>query len=96
MAYVVKAVWHVAPDRVDQVVSLFQQLAPLSRQEPGNLVYEAYRDPAEPTVITLFEKYADQAAFDAHLASEHFQNYALAQLIPLLEGRERSIYESLD
>jgi quinol monooxygenase YgiN len=95
MAYVVRASWQVKAGDEDQVLAAFAALAPLSRQEPGNRVYEAYRDPAAPGAIELFEMYDDEAAFNAHLASEHFQTYALGEIIPRLERRERALFESL-
>ena len=44
----------------------------------------------------IFEIYDDQAAFEAHGASEHFQKIAAGEAFPLLESRERAFYETLD
>ena len=38
-----------------------------TRQEPGCLEYVMSADPADPTRVMLFERWADQAAFDAHM-----------------------------
>jgi quinol monooxygenase YgiN len=39
-----------------------------TRQEPGCLEYVMSADPADPARVILFERWADQAAFDAHMA----------------------------
>ena len=69
---------------------------PLSREEPGCRFYQAYRDPAEPRVYHIFEIYDDEAAVEAHGASEHFATYALGQAIPVLESRQRAFFETID
>lgn len=95
MAYVVCAVWTAQPGKEDVVRDAIEKLTPPSRDEPGNLFYQAYQDPAEPGVFRLFEIYADEAAYAAHGASEHFAAYGLGQAIPVLANRERAFYETI-
>ncbi len=38
-----------------------------TRKEPGNLEYVMSADPADPSRVVLFERWADQDAFDAHM-----------------------------
>ena len=40
-----------------------------SRAEPGCLDYVFAADPLDPERVVLFERWADQAALDAHLAA---------------------------
>jgi quinol monooxygenase YgiN len=47
-------------------------------------------------VFLVYEEYDDEAALEAHSASEHFRRYVLEEGIPLLESRERSFYRTLD
>jgi quinol monooxygenase YgiN len=47
--------------RVDQMKA--------TRSEPGCLEYAMSADPADPARVLLFERWADQAAFDAHMAA---------------------------
>ena len=68
-----------------RVVSLVQKI-----------VNRVNRDAEDPRVFLLYEEYADEAAYRAHGESDHFRRLALEGAIPLLEGRERSFYESLD
>jgi quinol monooxygenase YgiN len=95
MAYVVAATWTCEPGKEDVVRDAIEKLTPPSRAEEGNVVYQAYQDPAEPSVFRLFEIYADQDAYAAHGASDHFATYGLGQAIPMLTHRERAFYETL-
>ena len=95
MAYVVTAVWTVRPGQEDVVRDAVEKLTPASRQEPGNLFYQVYRSPAEPSVFRFFEIYQDEDAYKAHGASEHFERYGLNQAIPVLASRERAFYETI-
>ena len=38
----------------------------------------------------LFERFADEAALEAHTASPHVQELVFQQALPLLEVRERT------
>jgi len=96
MGYVVTALWECAPGHEDVVRDAVDRLTPLSRAEPGNRYYQAYQDPAEPTVFRLFEVYDDEAAYAAHGSSDHFATYGFGQAIPVLVRRERAFFHTLD
>ncbi len=56
-----------------------------------------HRSIAEPRLFWLYEQYADEAAYEAHMASEHFTRLVKQEAIPdLLEDRERAFYETID
>ena len=95
MAYVVSATWTAEPGKEDVVLDAIEQLAPPSREEPGNRFYQAYQDPAEPGIFRLFEIYEDEEAYAAHGASDHFKTYALEQAIPVLANRERAFFQTI-
>lgn len=95
MAYVVSAHWTAEPGQEDVVRDAIDKLTPPSRDEEGNVFYQAYQDAAEPSVFHLFEIYDDEAAYAAHGASDHFKQYALEQAIPVLAKRERAFYETI-
>ena len=95
MAYVVAATRTCEPGKEGVVRDAIEKLTPPSRAEEGNVFYQAYQDPAEPTIFRLFEIYADEAAYAAHGASDHFATYGLNQAIPVLTNRERAFYETL-
>ena len=95
MAYVVSAIWTAMPGQEAVVLDAVEKLTPPSREEPGNLFYQAYQDPAEPGVFRIFEIYQDEEAYAAHGASSHFAEYALGQAIPALAKRERAFYQTI-
>lgn len=45
------------------------------RTEPGVLKLYAVYDKAHPTHVTVFEVYADEAAYHAHIQTPHFLKY---------------------
>jgi quinol monooxygenase YgiN len=96
MPYTVIAKWTARAGEEERVLDFIRELAPPSREEAGCLVYRVNRDAEDPRVFLLYEEYADAAAYRAHGESDHFRRLALEGAIPLLEGRERSFYESLD
>jgi Uncharacterized conserved protein len=65
-----------------------------SRQEPGVLVWIAYRSTTASREFLLYEVYRTAADFDAHRATPHFARY-VAEVVPLLEAREVSTLEPL-
>lgn len=95
MAYVVSAHWTAEPGQEDVVRDAIDKLTPPSREEPGNVFYQAYQDPTEPSVFHLFEIYEDEAAYTAHGASDHFAEFGHGQAIPVLAKRERAFYETI-
>jgi quinol monooxygenase YgiN len=89
MAYVVIARWTAKEGEEDAVAAALGNLIRPSRAEPGNLAYVVHRDPADPRRFVVYESYADEAAYEAHAASEHFRRHGLEDGIPRLESRER-------
>jgi quinol monooxygenase YgiN len=95
MAYVVSATWIAEPGKEDVVLDAIEKLTPPSRAEEGNVFYQAYQDPADRSVFHLFEIYADEDAYAAHGASEHFAEFGHGLAIPVLAKRERAFYETI-
>ena len=50
-----------------------------TRQEPGNKWYEQFRSVDDPDTILTLEAFEDAAAGDAHVNSEHFQQFLSTQ-----------------
>jgi quinol monooxygenase YgiN len=55
--------------------ALKQQMTTAITVEPGVLSYYAVADKKEPSHITIFETYADSAAYKSHLQTPHFLKY---------------------
>jgi len=96
MAYVVTAIWTAREGEEKAVADAIRQLMPATRTEPGNIAYQAHRDPQNPRVFFLYEAYQDEGAYQAHGASPHFQEHAVRDGIPRLESRERAFYLTWD
>ena len=55
-----------------------------------------HRSVAEPRLFWLYEQYEDEAAYEAHTATEHFERLVKGEAIPeLLESREREFFTTL-
>lgn len=55
------------PGCADEVADLIAGLAQDVRTEPGNIAFEVYRETENPHRFFVFEVYADEAAFKAHI-----------------------------
>ena len=96
MAYVVCAKWTAKEGKEDRLVEIIEEMTPPSRAEPGNVYYQAQRSTDNPRLFFLYEQYADEAGYEAHMASEHFTRLVKEEAIPdVLEDREREFYETL-
>ncbi len=62
-------------------------------KEPGNHMYQLTRSRSEPRTYKVLEMYADQAALEAHGASDHYKEGG-RKLRDLVEGRP--VVELLD
>jgi quinol monooxygenase YgiN len=95
MAFVLVVRMRAVEGNVDEVVATMRELAAATRQEPGCVHYIPVQDPEDPRNFLFYEQYVDEAAFEAHGASEHFQRFAAGKLFGLLESRERSFYRTI-
>jgi quinol monooxygenase YgiN len=96
MAYVVAATYRCKEGEEDRILEILETVAPLSRQEPGCLFYQAHRSPDDPRVFFLYEQYADEAGYEAHMATPYFEEHIKGEAIPRLESRERAFYVTID
>jgi quinol monooxygenase YgiN len=76
-----------APQDADKVEAIFRELRDASRKEEGVITFDVARSREKPNVFALWEEYRDQAALDAHVASEHFKRLALNGVRPLAQQR---------
>jgi quinol monooxygenase YgiN len=96
MSYVVSVRWVAEEGEEEAVAAAVERLAEASRAEPGVQQYQPHRDPEDPKVFFLYERYDDEAASKAHVESEHFKRWGLEEAIPRLADRRREVYEALD
>lgn len=85
MAIGIIATLHVQPGKEAEFEGVFAELAPaVAANEPGNSYYKLFRAD-EAGVYKVLECYDDEAAVDAHRASDHFRTLG-AKLGPCLAG----------
>jgi quinol monooxygenase YgiN len=59
------------------IAALKEEIQTAVREEPGVLTLYAVADKKSPSRITIFEVYADEKAYKAHLETAHFKKYKL-------------------
>ena len=74
MAVAVFAQYTVRAGEEARVANALRNMVAPTRAEPGNLDYQVFRDPKDPSLFAGFERYADESAF---------------QVLPSLEDRIR-------
>lgn len=66
----------VRPEYLDEYMRYAAEVGEVSlRTEPGVLTMYAMAEKGDPCRITILETYASRAAYDSHIASEHFRRY---------------------
>jgi autoinducer 2-degrading protein len=89
--YVVIARWRAKAGEEDAVARALGEIVPVARAEPGMVAYQVHRSADDPCVFTIYERYVDAAAYDAHLESEPMQRLGFGDAIPRLEDRTREL-----
>ncbi len=74
--YVVAVLFEVTPDAAGAFLArVRQQAADSLAREAACRRFDVCVDPQAPRRVFLYELYDDRAAFDAHLASDHFKAF---------------------
>ena len=96
MSAVLIARYYVKPGNSQAVrEALGKMAARVKADEPACLVYNANVDPQNENLYCLYEIYKDDAALVAHRETPHFKEIIEGIIVPLLEKREREIYEQV-
>ena len=85
----------VEPGRERDAVECLKQLVAETRKEPGNRAYVALRSKDDPRTFFIYEEYDDEAALEAHRASDHFQRYGKNGLQTMAQSRRAKLYVPL-
>jgi quinol monooxygenase YgiN len=92
MALVLVVNIRIKADSVEQFMAAVKENGKAAREtEPGCRQFDILVDPKDATRVMLYEVYDDEAAFEAHQKTPHFQKY-LANALGYLESRERAFY----
>ncbi|HTD34230.1 MAG TPA: putative quinol monooxygenase [Candidatus Elarobacter sp.] len=86
----INAVMYQFPDeRADEAARLLAELRAASLHDDGCGGFEVMRgDADEPGTFVLYEKWRDQAALDAHYATEHFQRLGVNGIRKIATNRQ--------
>ncbi len=63
------------PGNADAYLAANRPFLEATRREPGNKWYEQFRSVDDPDTILTLEAFDDAAAGEAHVSSDHFQQY---------------------
>jgi autoinducer 2-degrading protein len=89
---VVIAQYRAKPGKGDEVAAVLAVHGPKSAAEPGCRTFTANRSQEDGDRFVLYEQYDDDAAFQAHRESPHFQEYIAGRVVPLLDERSWERY----
>ena len=63
------------PGTADAYLAASRPFLEATRQEPGNKWFEHFRSVDDPDTILTIEAFDDAAAGEAHVSSDHFQDF---------------------
>lgn len=94
--YVIVARYYVKEGHDDEVAAILRDMIPHALSEPGCHCYAINRSADDPRRFLLYEQYDDAAAFAAHAATEAVKANVIGKVFPLLDHREREVYQTVD
>ncbi|MCX4993029.1 MULTISPECIES: putative quinol monooxygenase [unclassified Streptomyces] len=95
MAFAVVAHYRCAPADEATVRAALLKMRELTPTEPANLAYEVHAEAGRPGSFVLYERYTDRAGFEAHRAADHFTEFIVGCVLPLLTERTVTFAEVL-
>jgi quinol monooxygenase YgiN len=87
VTFTVRMTFH-SEDR-DEIGEALRKLAEASRREPGCATYIPHCVQGDPDTVLIYEQYQNNAAAEAHRASDHFKKYAVGCLYQKMRERTR-------
>lgn len=75
------------------LASLTEMAAQVRAHEPACRFYQASVSTEHDGLVLLYEHYVDAGALAAHRETPHFKEIIEGRVVPLLESREREVYE---
>ena len=82
----------VDPEHREALLAAVAPMVVATRGEPGCQAYAFSPDPEEPGLVRLFELWDDQAALDAHFASDHMADWQEAAADLPIRNRDIAKY----
>lgn len=94
--YIVAVTYVVKEGHADEAAGYLKELELASRQEKGCRLYVAQRALNNPRKFHIYEQYDDEAAFEFHRSTPHFQRFGKNGLQAIAESRDAEFYEPLE
>lgn len=69
--YTIALFTKVLPQHVEDYITNMRVCAEATNKEPGCIRYEVMQDVDDPTLMLLFQAFADEAAYQAHQDADH-------------------------
>ena len=86
--YVITVLFGLKPGTHERFMPLMLANARQSREkEKGCRQFDVCTDPQSADSVFLYEVYDDRAAFDDHLATEHFKSFD-AEVAPMIANKQ--------
>lgn len=95
MSFVLQVMIRIKPENVDAFMAKVRENAAASRKESDCKQFDIMVDPKDLTRVMLYEVYTDEKAFEEHQKGAHFKKY-LAEAVPLLASRERTVWKRVN
>jgi len=93
---VVIAQYKTRSGKGDEVAAILARHVAETRVEPGCLQFTVNRSTDDPERFVLYEQYVDEAAFELHRLSPHFERNVDQGVVPLLAERTWGRYQLVD
>lgn len=61
--------------KVEEAIAAVKELMVQVAREEGTLLYTLNRDPSNPSILVIMERYKDKAAFDVHTSTSPFKAF---------------------
>ena len=85
--YLVAVTFDIHAGHTEAFAARVARQAADSLTEPGCQRFDVWQAPGDPARVFLYEIYNDRAAFDAHLASDHFKAFD-AEVAPWIADKK--------
>jgi quinol monooxygenase YgiN len=74
-AMMITAKLSIKPEKIKDFISVAKEMIEKSNKENGCKSYQLYQDPYNNTSFIFVEEYKNQAAVDAHFATDYFKAF---------------------
>jgi len=90
--FLVVALWEVKDGQAGAVSDILRRYLPQAQADPGVKLFLIAQAKDKPGQFLFYELFADDAAYAVHQTRDYFKTLIVAQALPLLDRRERTLY----